>query len=57
MRCFFFDNFRPARLQTSSADRAAELDRPADAELQHGHVHAAEHLARLAADLRQQVVA
>jgi hypothetical protein len=35
-----------------SKARAAALDRLADAELQHGHHHAAEFLAGLAAELR-----
>ncbi len=35
--------------------RAQMLDRLADAELQHGHHYAAEHLSRRAADLRDVV--
>lgn len=37
------------------AARAARLDRLADAELQHGHHAAAEHLAQQAAELRAVV--
>ena len=51
-------HFRPARFpahpQRSHAPAlAATLDRLADAELQHGHHAAAEHLARQAAAMRE----
>jgi len=43
----------PASAINFRAARAALLDRLADAELQHGHHGAAEHLARQAADMRE----
>jgi len=44
----------PAHIQRSHAPAlAAALDRLADAELQHGHHAAAEHLARQAAAMRE----
>ena len=44
--------FKPTPIDPRQA-RAAMLDRLADAELQHGHHGAAEHLARRAAELRE----
>ena len=43
-----------AAATATPADRAAVLDRLADAELQHGHLAAAEHLAWRAATLRER---
>lgn len=43
----------PSTIINYRATRAAMLDRLADAELQHGHHGAAEHLARQAADMRE----
>ena len=43
----------PATATATPAARAAVLDRLADAELQHGHLAAAERLAWRAAELRE----
>jgi len=43
----------PTSYTVNPAARAAMLDRLADAELQHGHHAAAEHLARQAAAMRE----
>lgn len=45
---------RSANVTNYRTARAAMLDRLADAELQHGHVQAAERLAHRAAEMRER---